>query len=256
VHACHVCELKLHRIRGGGGGTQPRRSRTHHNMLCVVCVRLLAGVHRTQSSATSRACVTALTCADVRPSCRAGAARASTDPFTLQRHATWACALPLCLPSCRTACHCLPTATCNLGKCVVTVLYCYCFANPSMLRALLYTNDTAQRRCRCTPECPPATVQYVLPTNAAEFSVQSNTSAQQWCADRTHCGCDEYEVSPPTPTVDRMCRQRTECVVGSSYETVQPTATTDRQCNGSTTCAANQYVGSPHPPFVESTDPV
>lgn len=58
------------------------------------------------------------------------------------------------------------------------------------------------------------------------------------CADVTRCVWrDQFELTTPTPTDDRVCQNFTECDYEKEYQIIAATRTADRVCQTSTVCA-------------------
>ena len=48
----------------------------------------------------------------------------------------------------------------------------------------------------------------------------------------------EHEISPPSATADRVCRNHTACILNQTYEINPPSSASDRACAPVTTCSA------------------
>jgi len=150
----------------------------------------------------------------------------------------------------------LPNETCTSSSCPSNAVECYgsssCVSD-MCVRPPLATQGT---RCfdfndaafdlaechfgQCTPRCPDSTLPTLLPLEA-NSTIELGDVAIQWCAEHTECGCDEYEVSGPTTSVDRMCVKATApCLsiapANSAFEVTALTPTSDRQCTAATSC--------------------
>src|SRR5699024_2134757 len=55
------------------------------------------------------------------------------------------------------------------------------------------------------------------------------------------CGADQYEVSPPSATSDRVCADLTVCGA-DEYEMVAPASTSDRVCAVDVGCDSGEYL--------------
>lgn len=181
--------------------------------------------------------------------------------------------------------HFLPpqNETCGEASCPSGDVECYGPSDCSGDLCVRPPNITHQTRCfgfddasfslaecrfgLCTPRCPAGTtLESTVPSAPGSITAVGDL-ADQWCVAYTVCGCDEYEISGPSSTVDRVCRQATPpchttvpvltqfeitplittadraCFaatpcgsVGVEFESVLLTPTTDRQCSFTTPC--------------------
>ena len=67
------------------------------------------------------------------------------------------------------------------------------------------------------------------------------------CVKATVCTIDEYEVSPSTPTQDRVCSAITTCSP-KEYESVKPSLVSDRVCTSVTECIEGESMKYRHLP--------
>lgn len=66
-------------------------------------------------------------------------------------------------------------------------------------------------------------------------------SSSRGCRPITRCGPFRYEVTPPTRTSDRICKEHVMLCTHDEYESTIGTETTARVCSPISTCEANEY---------------
>eukprot|EP00054_Salpingoeca_dolichothecata_P029228 m.228623 g.228623 ORF g.228623 m.228623 type:complete len:2714 (-) comp26428_c0_seq3:87-8228(-) len=111
---------------------------------------------------------------------------------------------------------------------------------PGFSRCQPFTDCSDTLKVIGTPGTPTSDVTCVSCSSGFYF----NTTSQQ-CDSVTECLSDEFEISPPSPIVDRRCRAASQCLEGRTFESQPPTTTSDRVCSPCSICPANHAQNHP-----------